>query len=968
MTMSATSIHERLKQAQEQTHVVLTIDGRPSIEEMSATSPPETCWAGRQTADRFLDEGVWKTDGPGFERLQDWVEVHWDPDDEKQAPSGTVATVDRWGRPFETQLDAVTATRKLIAAAKLYGRERVGKCAAAFATHGTIETHLIYLLKGPPIGAAKALDDHCTLLPYGEALRKIEAESDPGDTRIVWPEPHADNVCGLECKYFERIGTREDEYQRYASPLLTAGPEPLTLLLGLVWGCGFRVFGNWHGVPAAAVAALPYRHTTVGRGTGSRLATLTIPGYGPPVRKRPLAVAELHDLVTKYWDLPEQARRRLRRAMACLRDSTERTDGEDRAIEVGIALHTLFMETDERAAHIARRAAWHYADSADERRRTEDMLARFLDRHWDIVHGRTPDEPGEDERERAAELLSGADDVLRASIKSMIAEGWPQDWDNATDRSAFRRDPPRTDSEIPSLKSDSLSWSVAELRAIDRALEAEWKPVVDEAPLPPEGAGPANVSGDLPTLASSHQDQGIPYVVIHPARLYMAHPKWPKSQTDSLDEHAEYYCTRDVERHTRLWSETATRKGLVQFEAPADAELYHPKHRDRWAQPMLSFHEKRSSVRSSSRRTADRETAAAPGSTPAADTEDGERAADEEKPAAPAPDWPQSALAGLGKEWSRLWNEFQHNVNVATNSLIYLLEAIHGKHLVERQRLIQAVDASGGTLMTLEDAVRAVGDVCFVPAYSTLRARPLLSGEPLFGRTSPGGSMERTAFNGWLYEVWNLWESRYRTQLKHEVRDLSGAIRPRQQVLGDLRHIRNNLLHNGVAKRGEAASCEILRWFAEGEKMQVRLRHVFDFLNQMGWLHEESIIFLADRGSTSRWLVDRTGEPESPPPSLISVRPLFNPEQQDPRFRYEASMVFENGVFGRTPMGPEREETEAQAKDRTRKWMTMTVSGDGNLYVPDLGTVSAAVLYRNHLKGAKQPAPGIPQPWVQFRE
>ena len=317
------------------------------------------------------------------------------------------------------------------------------------------------------------------------------------------------------------------------------------------------------------------------------------------------------------------------------------------------------------------------------------------------------------------------------------------------------------------------------------------------------------------------------------------------------------------------------------------------------------------------------------------------------------------ALAGLGKEWSRLWNEFQHNVNVATNSLICLLEAIHGKHLVERQRLIQAVDASGGTLMTLEDAVRAVGDVCFVPAYSTLRARPLLSGEPLFGRTSPGGSMERTAFNGWLYEVWNLWESRYRTQLKHEVRDLSGAIRPRQQVLGDLRHIRNNLLHNGVAKRGEAASCEILRWFAEGEKMQVRLRHVFDFLNQMGWLHEESIIFLADRGSTSRWLVDRTGEPESPPPSLISVRPLFNPEQQDPRFRYEASMVFENGVFGRTPMGPEREETEAQAKDRTRKWMTMTVSGDGNLYVPDLGTVSAAVLYRNHLKGAKQPAPGI---------
>ena len=966
MSPSVESIYERLEQAQKETHVVLTIDGRPTVVEMNGTDPPENCWAARQSMNRYMDEGTWRTDGPGFQRLQAWVETHWKPEDEKPAPSGTVATADRWGRPNETQLDAVTATRKLIAAANLYGREQVGRYAAKFAAHSMIETHSLYLFKAPPIKAAKLLDDYCTLLPYSEALRKIEKESDPGDTHFVWPEPHADNVCALESRYFERVGPQENDYRQYTSPLLKDGPEPLTLILGLVWGCGFRMFSNWHCVPAVAVAALPYRHTTWGRGCGSSVTTLRIPGYGPPVLKRPLAVAELHDLVTKYSELPEQARRRLRRVLARLRDSVERIDEEDREIDVGIALHILFMDedkTEDQVALIGQRAAWLYADSEDERRQTEDMLGCFFRRHSDIVRGRTADEP-----ERAAELRASADDVLRASLMSLISEGWPQDWAKAADRSAFRRDPPRTEAEIPSVKSDSLSWSVAELKEIDRALEAEWRPIVDEAPLPLADAGPANISGDLPTLAVSYQEQGIPYVVIHPARLYMVHPKWPKSKADPLYERAEYYCARDVERHTRLWSEAAMRKGLVQFEAPAGVELYHPKHRDRWAQPLLSSHETSSGVRNPSRRTATGEVASPPGSTQAADTEHGERTATEEKPAAPPPDWPESALAGLEKEWNRLWNEFQHDVNVATSSLIYLLEAIHGKHLGEQQRLIRAIQASDGRLKTLEDAVRAIGNVCFVPTYPKLRALPSLSGEPLFLRTAPDGPMEQAAFNAWLYEVWGQWESRYRTQLKRAIHGLPGACRPRQQVLGDLRHIRNNLLHNGIAKRREAASCEILRWFAEGERIQVRLRHVFDFLNQMGWLHEESFIFLADRGTTSSWHVDRTGEAEDPPPALISVRPLINPEQQDPRFRYEASMVFENGVFGRTPMGPEREETEEQAKERTHKWMMMTVNEDGDLYVPDLGTVSAAKLYRNHLKGEKRPAPGIPQPWVQFRK
>ena len=973
---TAESICERLKQAQKETLVILTIEGRPNIVEMNETSPPESCWEGMRSMDRYMDNGTWQTKGPGFRRLQEWVEVHWSPEDEKQAPIGTVATGEGWGRQGEVQLDSASATRKLIAAAKLYGPEQIGKHAAEFAAHGMIEVSRIYLLKGPPIGAAMPLDEYCSLLPYCEAWRRVDAELDLGDSIIAWPEPPADNVCAFEGRYFEHGGLQTDEHGQYTSPLLKDGPEQLALLLGLVWGNGFRVFGRCHGVPATAVAALPYRRTTWERGAGSGRVTLALQGYGPRLQKRPLAVTELHDLATKYWELPVQVRRRLGPAMARLRNSTERIDEKDRVIDVGIALETIFMEEDEQedqATLIPRRAAWHYADSEDEKQRTEDMLGRFYGHHSELVHGRASKDPGVGDHERNAKLLVDAENVLRACLKTIIAEGWPEDWNESTKRSALRLDPPRAESEIPSVKSDSLSWSVEEQRGIDQALEAVWKAVVEGAPAPPPDVSPSIVTGLTPELVESYREQGIPYVIAHPARLYMAHPKWPKTASGPLDERARYYCERDVERHTWQWRETAAGKGLLLFEVPTDADMYHPKCRDDWPLPLLSSHEMDPSVRIASQRPATGETEASHGSTAAADTEHRQRSATEEKPAAPSPELPKSTVSGLEKERSRLWTAFRYDVNMATNSLLHMLRGIHAIHLVERQRLVLARDASDDTAKTLEDAVRIWGDANLIPTYPRLRAFPLLTGDPLFGRTAPDGPMEQIVFRGWVSEVYDRWESHYRTQLKHETRDLPGAIRPRQQVLGDLRHIRNNLLHNGIARRGEAASCEVLRWFTKGERIQVRMRHVFDFLNQMGWLTEGPSVSLEEGEKTSGWYIDREGEPEEPTPALISVRPLFEPEEPDSRYRYGASVVFENGVFGVTPI-------ELQVKDSTHKWMKMTVDERrdlwmkmtvderGDLYVPSFRTIAAVDLYRSYLKGEKRTGPGIWQPPVRFRE
>ena len=62
------NIFELLKQAQETTDVVLTIEERPTIVEMEGTDTPENCWAGRQSMNRYLDEGNWRTDG-GFPEI-----------------------------------------------------------------------------------------------------------------------------------------------------------------------------------------------------------------------------------------------------------------------------------------------------------------------------------------------------------------------------------------------------------------------------------------------------------------------------------------------------------------------------------------------------------------------------------------------------------------------------------------------------------------------------------------------------------------------------------------------------------------------------------------------------------------------------------------------------------------------------------------------------------------------------------
>jgi hypothetical protein len=580
------SISAILRRAQANTFVV-TDEGTTTLTSLtrSAVSDPHQAIL---LLNRWMNDGTWQTSGSSFRCLQDWIASNWKYEAERPAPARTVAIPRRWWQRVEFELDPEAAARKLLAAAALYGPDRVGGYAGDFAKHGMIEVHSVYLLKGAPIQEVKPLDEYCTLLPYREALRRMDSFMPFADPR--WPPPHADNICALECRGFQRRSLHEANKAAYTSPLLREGPEHLALLLGLTWGAAFRVFGSCHGVPAPVAATLPSRNTRICGSWGDQPVELALQGYGPDPQRRPLATLELHDLATKFTTLPPPVQRRLTLAMRRLRDGLERTAIEDKVIDTCIALEALFVEEGEdwkQRGRISGRGSWYYADSEEERERTRKRLRELYDCRSRIVHGNilAPLTPQE-ESKRQAELYREAVEVLRTSIKCMVLEGRPGTWDDAKQEASIRHDPPRSTAEIRSVKSDSLSWSVEEQYEIDSTLEAVWKPTIENADEPPKDASVVMESGVTPDRVAIYRERGIPYIIAHPARLYVAHPKWPKNPTDPLDERTAYYCEQDVLKHARNWRDAVCRKRIVCFEVTTDAKLYHPRHRHQWPQPL----------------------------------------------------------------------------------------------------------------------------------------------------------------------------------------------------------------------------------------------------------------------------------------------------------------------------------------------------------------------------------------------
>ena len=137
----------------------------------------------------------------------------------------------------------------------------------------------------------------------------------------------------------------------------------------------------------------------------------------------------------------------------------------------------------------------------------------------------------------------------------------------------------------------------------------------------------------------------------------------------------------------------------------------------------------------------------------------------------------------------------------------------------------------------------------------------------------------------------------------------------------------------------------------------MRLRHILDFLNQMGWLTENPVS--VSDGLARQiicWHIDREGWDGNVPP-LVSVRPMLDADTKDPTFRYGASIVFEDGVFGCISF-VSGTETPAETERKSRLWPTMRLSANGSLMLPGSDKeVSAGTLYRHLLKGERTARP-----------
>ena len=252
-----------------------------------------------------------------------------------------------------------------------------------------------------------------------------------------------------------------------------------------------------------------------------------------------------------------------------------------------------------------------------------------------------------------------------------------------------------------------------------------------------------------------------------------------------------------------------------------------------------------------------------------------------------------------------------------------------------------------------------------LPGLPNLCISPSIINVPDDDLYGPGGAAAQMAYKGWIAELYGLWEHRYRPELQASHGE--DAIPPEMDALGDLREIRNDLLHSGTASAARCQKCSTLKWFNPGERMVFDTTHVLDFLNQIGVLsvrfaHDDSgscsLETYRDRNELLSW---------SPPPRLVSVRTHNDGKEADPPYK-AVTVVFDNGVFANVPL----------QLDEQRRWTALgdaQISRDGRLLLfQDGTTLDSDRLYRSAViaQEPRRPNDGRPRlpvagPAIRFR-
>ena len=272
-------------------------------------------------------------------------------------------------------------------------------------------------------------------------------------------------------------------------------------------------------------------------------------------------------------------------------------------------------------------------------------------------------------------------------------------------------------------------------------------------------------------------------------------------------------------------------------------------------------------------------------------------------------------------------NSLMYDLYQATTMLLFLLSSISANR---RQHYV-----AEGTAIPLE--LRGLPELCLSPSIVRV------PDDDLYGS---GGVAVQMAFKGWVAEVFGLWESCYRRQMREAFGP--SAIPPEMDAFGDLRHIRNDLFHNNAtASTDHCGKCKILTWFAPGEPMVLGVRHALDFLNQTGVLSfrdmvlDERFRFIRfnthhDRDTLLGWV---------PKPKLVSVRTHDDGRDEDPPLK-GVTVVFDNGLFANVAFSTRDVSHWASCGDAG-------IDHDGDLVFASGDRVGSTELYRYVVVGLK---------------
>ena len=116
---------------------------------------------------------------------------------------------------------------------------------------------------------------------------------------------------------------------------------------------------------------------------------------------------------------------------------------------------------------------------------------------------------------------------------------------------------------------------------------------------------------------------------------------------------------------------------------------------------------------------------------------------------------------------------------------------------------------------------------------------------------------EQLVYRGWIDSIYQTWEET-RNKMKKSIPILNHDVI--DQVMGDIRLIRNTLIHCSgiVGKKGcqilggpKSEGCKSLKWFGKGDKVVLEMRHILDIMHHMGVLRCQNMQFHTQDSSPS---------------------------------------------------------------------------------------------------------------------